>query len=140
LQGQYLRESVNTDDTEEIVSPTDDGDSESGASSSVIEASTLSREQQAEVAELVGDVMMRLGRIEDATGYYQSARGMEKSAAKRRALALKIAAARNEIRLQRENAMRAPVFHEALEQDRLVRPRLLARAAQPAAAKGVKKP
>jgi hypothetical protein len=53
---------------------------------------------------------------------------------------LKISAATNEIRLRRENAIRAPVFHEALEQDRLVKPRLVARATPSAAAKGAVKP
>ena len=35
---------------------------------------------------------------------------------------------------QRLNAARQPILHEALEQDRLVRPRLLARSAPPAKA------
>jgi hypothetical protein len=48
---------------------------------------------------------------------------------------------RARLRRQQLNAARQPILHEALEQDRLVRPRLLAHAAPPAKAasqKGVK--
>jgi hypothetical protein len=42
------------------------------------------------------------------------------------------------LRIQRENAARQPLLHEALEQDRVVHPRLLARATavSPSASKG----
>ena len=35
------------------------------------------------------------------------------------------------LRRQRLNAARQPILHEALEQDRLVRPRIVARLARP---------
>jgi hypothetical protein len=45
------------------------------------------------------------------------------------------------LRIQRQNASRQPLLHEALEQDRIVHPRLLARttSAPSALTKGVAK-
>jgi hypothetical protein len=60
------------------------------------------------------------------------------SPAARKQLDQKIAAAQAELRIQRQNAARQPLLHEALEQDRVVRPRLRARAAPAPEAAAVK--
>jgi len=51
-----------------------------------------------------------------------------------------LADVRARLRRQHVNAMRHPVLHEALEQDRLVRPRLVAQAAAKPAANAGDKP
>jgi len=73
--------------------------------------------------------MMRLDRRADAISYFEIARRSENSLPARKKLAQEIAAAQAELRIQRQNAARQPLLHEALEQDRVVRPRLVARAA-----------
>jgi hypothetical protein len=47
----------------------------------------------------------------------------------RKTLLHKIAEAKDVLRIQQQNAARQPLLHEPLEQDRVVRPQLLARAA-----------
>jgi predicted Zn-dependent protease len=89
----------------------------------------LMRAQQARVAETVGDTMTRLQRLADAVSYFEIARRAETSPASRKQIQQKITAAKNELRVQRQNAARQPLLHEPLEQDRVVRPRLVARAA-----------
>jgi cytochrome c-type biogenesis protein CcmH/NrfG len=143
LQRQYLGNASQTGETEEIAGSSDDSqpDSEDEAELSGLSISAkLTRAQRAEVAQLLGDVLLRLNRVAEGIGYYQSARRLEKSAPERKLLAAKISSAKAELRLQSENTARLPVFHEALEQDRLVRPRLVARATQPVTSKGAVKP
>jgi hypothetical protein len=59
--------------------------------------------------------------------YYDTARRAESSPATRKVLLRKIADAKAMLRIQRQNATRQPLLHEALEQDRVVHPQLLAR-------------
>ena len=98
----------------------------------------LSRTQQSRVAQQIGDTMARLGRWADALSYYQSARRLEKAHPARKVLLRKIADTKEVLRIEHENAARQPLLHEALEQDRVVHPRLLARASSvpKASAKG----
>jgi hypothetical protein len=90
------------------------------------------------VAETIGDTMTRLNRLADAVSYFEIARRVEKSPAMRKQLNHKIAAGRSELRMERQNAARQPLLHEALEQNRVVRPRLVARAAPAPKATAVK--
>ena len=102
-------------------------------------AMKTSRTQDAGVAQTIGDTMSRVGRLADALSYYQTARRLEPSPAVRKNLLRKIADAQSILRIQHQNAGRQPLLHEALEQDRVVRPRLLVRATpapKPVAAKG----
>jgi predicted Zn-dependent protease len=87
------------------------------------------RTQTALISQSIGDSMTRLGRIQDALSYYQSARSLGVPVSVRKMLAAKIANARAVLKIERENAARQPLLHEALEQDRIVRPRLLLRKA-----------
>jgi hypothetical protein len=64
---------------------------------------------------------------------------METTAAIRKNLFRKIADARATLLIQQQNAARQPLLNEALEQDRVVRPKLVARftpASKAAAARG----
>jgi cellulose synthase operon protein C len=110
----------------------------------VAAAQKLSPMEQAQVAEMIGDTMMRLNRVADALSYYQTARRLQSAPAARRTLLRKVASAKAQLRIERENAARQPLLHEALEQDRLVRPQInvMARAAhasKPTTSKGEEK-
>src|SRR4029077_11252419 len=123
---------------EQIISSSEEDDG--GAEAGMHEPTTtkLSRAQQAEVTGMIGDEMTRLGRTAEALSYYQSARRLETSAKIRKALSRKIAGVKSVLRIQHQNAARQPLLREALEQDRIVRPRLLVRSppVPKAAAKG----
>jgi cellulose synthase operon protein C len=117
---------------EQIVSSGDDGESESEGDAAAIPGAQppkLSRAQQAQLAQLVGETMERLDRLPDALSYFELARRFEDSPAARKESSRKIASLKATLRRQQQNAARQPLLHEALEQDRMVRPRLLARVA-----------
>ncbi len=133
LQTQFLRNATavtgNENEEEQIASSSDEEeDSSDDANGAASAATKLSRAQQAEVAQMLGDAMSRLNRLADAVAYYDSARHVESSRAMRKVLLRKIAEAKTTLRIQRQNAARQPLLHEALEQDRVVRPQLLARS------------
>jgi len=140
FQTRLLRNYVSDGSREEeqIISSTEEDDAGAEAGMHEPTITKLSRAQQAEVAGMIGDAMTRLGRTAEALSYYQSARRLETSAEIRKALSRKIAGAKSVLRIQHQNAARQPLLHEALEQDRVVRPRLLARSTPvpKAAAKG----
>jgi hypothetical protein len=94
----------------------------------------LSSAQQFQVALTLADVLIRIARLDEALPYLQIAHKLEKVPVRRQQIATRIGDVRLQLRLQRLNEARQPILHEALEQDRLVRPRLLARAAPPNAA------
>jgi cellulose synthase operon protein C len=89
----------------------------------------LSRAQRAQMAQAIGETMARLNRLADAVSYFEIARFSETSPAARKDLAQRIADLKAALTMKRQNALRQPLLHEALEQDRIVRPRLLARVA-----------
>ncbi len=132
FQTQFLHTSAPAggNEEEQIISAGEDeenGAGESGAATT--EGVTLSRPQQAQVAQMIGDTMARLDRLADAIAYYNIARRSESSLVGRKALMRKIRDAKATLRIQQQNAARQPLLHEPLEQDRVVRPQLLARAA-----------
>jgi hypothetical protein len=88
----------------------------------------LSRPEQARVGEMIGDLMLRLDRLSDAQLYFQTARRAQELAGPRKLLEKKTAEVKAELRVQAQNAARRPILHAALEQDRIVRPRLAARS------------
>jgi hypothetical protein len=102
----------------------------------------LTASQQAQLAWTLGEVMVHLDRLNEGMPYLQLARKLEKTPGRRKEISSRIDDVRARLRRQQVNAARQPILHEALEQDRVVRPRLLARAAPPgkAAAKGSVKP
>ncbi len=118
---------------EQIISSDNGSDDEEGTEGDdsnipVTPSSRLSRVQQSQVAQMIGETMARLNRLPDAVSYFEIARRSQTSPAARKDLAHKIADLKAALRIQHQNAARQPLLHEALEQDRIVRPRLLARA------------
>jgi len=131
--GSTARSTPDSED-EQIVSSDTGSDDEEGTESGdsntpIMPSPRLSRAQQAQVAQTIGETMARLNRLPDAVSYFEIARRSQTSPAARKELAHKIADLKATVRMQHQNAARQPLLHEALEQDRIVRPRLLARAA-----------
>ncbi len=137
LHSQFLGSTArSTPDFEEeqIISSGVGSDDEAGTEGDdsnipVTPSPRLSRAQQAQVAQMIGETMARLNRLPDAVSYFEIARRSQTSPAARKDLARKITDLKAALRIQHQNAARQPLLHEALEQDRIVRPRLLARAA-----------
>jgi len=99
----------------------------------------LPASQQAQVAHEVAVVMTRLERLDEAELYLRTAQKSEKSSTELQRISAELTDVRARLRRQHLNATRQPVLHEALEQDRLVRPRVVAQgAARPAPAVGGK--
>jgi hypothetical protein len=78
--------------------------------------------------------MIRLDRLDEAASYLKIAQKLEKSPAERTRITSQLLEVKTHLRRQRTNATRQPILHAELEQDRLVRPRLVARADTPAKA------
>jgi hypothetical protein len=123
-------------DEEEIVSSgdtgTDAGDEEESAQAYA--SAKLSRAEQAQISLAVANAMVRLQRWSEALSYLQLAQKLEKAPARRKEITGKLAEVRTVLRRERLNLARQPILHQDLEQDRVVRPRLVARAATPAKA------
>jgi predicted Zn-dependent protease len=121
-----------SNEEEEIVS--DEGaepDSDvSGDDTSTPAAPTakLSQLQQAQVARAVGEVMIKLNRFNEALPYLQLTQKLEKAPARLKEIKAEIANVKARLRREHQNTARQPVLHADLEQDRLVRPHLAARA------------
>ena len=111
---------------EQIISSGDEEDASEESSAPANVSAKLSRAQQAQVAQMIGDTMIRLNRLADAVSYYQTARQLGSAPSVRKTLYRKIADAKASLRIQQQNAARQPILHEPLEQDRVVRPQLIA--------------
>jgi thioredoxin-like negative regulator of GroEL len=137
LREQLLqRASRDESDEEEIVSSgdtdTDAGDEEAPAQA--YSAAKLSPAEQVQISWSVANAMIRLHRWNEALPYLQLAQKLEKASARRKEITGKLTQVRTVLRRERLNLARQPIFHQELEQDRVVRPRLVARAATPAKA------
>ena len=121
----------------EIIRETDNDSGEQNVPGQLDSPFKLLVAQQAQVARTLGDLMIRLNRLDDALRYLRVAQKLETAPAPGKEISSAITEVRVRLRRQRLNAARQPILHEALEQDRLVRPRLLARSA-PAAKGGTK--
>ncbi|HSS96297.1 MAG TPA: hypothetical protein VLK33_04675 [Terriglobales bacterium] len=140
MQGQFFANANSNAELEEgqIISSDEESSSPDADSSFVAEA-RLSRTQQAQIAAQLGDVMARLNHLSEAITYYKTARRLETVATVRKQLTTKVSDLSSTLRMHAQNAQRRPVFHEELEQDHLVHPKLLARltpAPKSAAVKG----
>jgi len=134
FQTQYFHPDAQQADHEEdeiISAREDEGASvdESGVLSSAEEQ--LSPAQRARISKLIADAMARVDRIPDALALYQTARILESSSENRKLLNRRIVEIKSALQIQHANAARQPLLHEALEQDRVVRPRLTARLTAP---------
>jgi len=138
-QQHLLRAQVReTNEEEEIIradqTQTDDGNNEAESPRPVIASGNLSPREQAQLARTVGGVMTELNRLDEAIRYLQLAQKLEKAPAREKEIRSEIAHLRMRLRRQHLNAARQPILHAELEQDRLVRPRLVAQAAPAAKA------
>jgi hypothetical protein len=91
-------------------------------------------EERAAIAAEVGSAFESLDKLPESLRYLQVAVRLEPSAQKKALLEKQIADLRARIRRQQQNEARRPIIHPALEQDRVVRPMLVARSAPPPAA------
>lgn len=128
VQTQFLHNQTESADDEKQIVSSGDEEEEDGYEPDLFGAAPaqLSRPQQAQLAQQIADTMSRIGRLAEALSYYQTARRLEVSQPARKALLRKIVHTRDALRIQQENAARQPLLHEALEQDRVVRSRLMA--------------
>jgi hypothetical protein len=118
-------------DAEIAAETNNDADDENGASQAE-GPFKLAIIQQAQIVRSLGELMIRLDRLDESLRYLRIARKLERVPARRKEISSTIAEVSARLRRQRLNAARQPILHEALEQDRLVRPRLLARSVPPA--------
>jgi hypothetical protein len=119
---------------EEIVSSGDTDTESEEASPQAYAATKLAPAEQEEISLAVANAQVRLHRWNEALPYLQLAQKLEKAPARRKEISGKLAEVRTVLRRERLNLARQPVLHQELEQDRVVRPRLVARAATPAKA------
>ncbi len=94
----------------------------------------LSRAERLRIAIDLATVTENLDRLDDAARYLDAAQQLERDPARRAEIREHLARVRAEIDRRAANAARQPQIHRELEQDRLVRPRLIAASAEPAAA------
>jgi hypothetical protein len=73
--------------------------------------------------------MIRLNRLNEALPYFQLAQKLEKTPVRLKEIKGEISAVKVQLRRERLNLARQPILHADLEQDRLVRQRLVAQAA-----------
>jgi predicted Zn-dependent protease len=121
-----------SNEEEEIVSdggaePEGDG-GEDNSSTPATPATRISQLQQAQVGRAVGEVMIKLNRFNEALPYLQLAQKLEKATPRLKEIRVEIADVKARLRREQQNAARQPILHAELEQDRVVRPRLVARA------------
>ncbi|HJZ62897.1 MAG TPA: hypothetical protein VKD70_01160 [Candidatus Acidoferrum sp.] len=124
---------------EDVQAATDESDSE-GETRDTRLIQTPPSAQQAQLAHEVATVLARLDRLEQAQAYLKTAQKLEKSAEEQKRISVQLTDIGARLRRRRINATRWPVLHEALEQDRLVRPRLVAQLATKPAVKAGAKP
>ena len=141
LRDQRFRQvaSNDTSNEEEILNSDPSMEEQDEELSPLYGATKLLPAEQAQLAEAVGLIFVRLQRFNEALTYLQAARTFEKTPARRKVLAGEISDAKARLRRQQLNAARQPILHAELEQDRLVRPRLVTHAtasAKPAATSG----
>ena len=70
--------------------------------------------------------MTRLNRLNEALPYLQLAQKLEKAPVRLKEIRVEVANVKARLRREHLNAARQPILHADLEQDRLVRPRLIA--------------
>jgi hypothetical protein len=115
-----------TNDEEEIIS---DDRSDADQTAGVLAYAKLPPTQQSQIAQAVALTLAHLNRLGEALGYMQVALNLEKTQPRRKEIAAELADIKAQLRRQQRNAARQPILHADLEQDRLVRPRVVARAA-----------
>ena len=95
----------------------------------------FSPQERAAIAAEVASALEQVDRLPDALRYLQVAVRLEPAPEKKPALQKRIADLRALLVRRQLNEARRPIIHPALEQDRVVRPMLLARTAPPSPSK-----
>jgi tetratricopeptide (TPR) repeat protein len=93
----------------------------------------LPQNERASLATQLGQAFDGLGMYDEALRYYRTAYKLESSEAKKKSLQLHVNTLRAVINRATANAARKPTVHSTLEQDHVVRPRLVAKAPPPVA-------
>jgi hypothetical protein len=137
LRDQRIRQVVpNVVGSEEEIISDDRSDADQDTEVRIYAASKLSPAQQAQIAREVGLAFERLKRLGEALAYMQVALNLEKTPPRKKEIVTEIADVKTKLRRQQLNAARQPILHADLEQDRLVRPRVVAKAAPAAKLSG----
>jgi len=108
-----------------------DEESEEQEASPTYSAQALRAAERAQLAQSVGLVLQRLQRPAEALDYFRAARRLEKDSGRQKEIAAEIKDVQALLRRLQLNAARQPILHADLEQDRLVRPRLVVRSSPP---------
>ena len=133
LRGQRLRQIVprNPADEQDLLSDEEASRMEAQVSPVTATAVPQANDQPATL-RAVGNALARLQRLDEAAGYLQAAQKLEKTAAAKKAITAELLEVQVRLRRERLDQARQPILHEELEQNRLVRPRLVVRAVNPA--------
>jgi cellulose synthase operon protein C len=115
------------DEEQEIINSDGEENAEEEATPSLYTSARLLPAQQAQIAWEAGNVMVRLDRLNEALPYLQLAGKLDKASARHKEIVSKIVEVKSSLQRQKLNAARQPILHIPLEQDRVVRPRLVAR-------------
>jgi hypothetical protein len=129
-----LRPTRTASDEEEEILNSGQTNAESGeeeSSTPEIIRTKLSPSQQAQISRVVGEVLDRLNRLNLAQSYLQLAQKLEKAPARQKEIGVELVSVKTRLRRQQVNAARQPLLHAELEQDRVVRPRLVASSVAP---------
>ncbi len=130
LRDQRIRQVIpNVLGSEEEIISDDRYDADQNAEVHIYAGAKLSSEQQAQIALQMGLALARLNRLGEALAYLQASLNLEKSPPRKKEIAVELADIKGQLRRQQLNAARQPILHADLEQDRLVRPRVVAKAA-----------
>ena len=100
----------------------------------------LPQEQKARLARMIGETLVDLGRLAESLPYFSAARRSVQSAGSRKTLDARISEVKAALRIERQNTARQPVLHAALEQDRPVQPKLVARVVRAITPERAKEP
>jgi predicted Zn-dependent protease len=134
LRNLLLQRASREESNEEGIVSSGDTDADAGdeeAPPQVYAAAKLSPVEQEQISLAVANVLVRLNRRSEALSYLQLAQKLEKVPARQKEIAGKLAEVRTVLRRDRLNLARQPIFHQELEQDRVVRPRLVAHVTVP---------
>jgi cellulose synthase operon protein C len=131
IQRQLLAESSRRVRAADEDEPTDVADSQASENSSPVSAGgppQLTAQRRAQFVFAVAQAMIHIDRLTDAQPYLQSALHFETNAGRRKEITATLADVRARLRRNEDNLARQPILHAELEQDRVVRPRLVARS------------
>jgi cellulose synthase operon protein C len=92
-------------------------------------ATITSRAERLRIAVELATVTENLNRLDDSVRYLQIAQRIESDPAQRAKIRRRLVRLNTEISLRTKNASRQPQIHRQLEQDRLVRPRIVTASA-----------